>query len=432
MRRNQKPRAGSLLIVSTTNRALLRVAAFRNLWVGQAISQLGDSLYYLVFLFMVDRLTGDPKMVGIAGVAQTLPFLLLSPYAGVLADRADRRRIMLTADVLSAVTLFLFAILVWRNPAPPAWTLIATGAILSCINVFFAPAKSAAIPQVVPTELLTSANALSLATQNLMPMLGIALSGTLLGALYLISPGYFFLGAILLNALSFAVSALFVARLPTLIPDRAATELGMVPQGLQDLREGFRYLQGQTTLLMMFVLNFLVQFTLAPFMLVYVRVNREWFGGEYWSLAVCEVSFFGGVVLCSVFIGRLAIRRVGMAFIGGMAAVGITIIFMAVSKTVLLFAFWNFVAGLAFPFSQIPMTTYTQRVVPEAFQGRVNSVMAMTSWGVQPLGIALGSLLLAETGPAGLIALMGSGMTLASLGGLLSRKFRNATLAETV
>ena len=256
LRRNQKPRAGSLFTVSTKNRELLRVPAFRNLWVGQAISQLGDSLYYLVFLFMVDRLTGDPKMVGMAGVAQTLPFLLLSPYAGVLADRADRRRIMLGADVFSAITLFLFALLVWRNPTPPAWTLIATGAALSCINVFFAPAKSAAIPQVVPPDLLTPANALSLATQNLMPMLGIALSGTLLGALYLISPSYFFLGAILLNALSFAVSALFVARLPTLTPARSATSLGMAAQGLQDLKEGLHYLRGQTTLIVMVVLNF--------------------------------------------------------------------------------------------------------------------------------------------------------------------------------
>jgi DHA3 family macrolide efflux protein-like MFS transporter len=417
--------------VAATYRELLRVTAFRNLWIGQAISQLGDSLYYLVFLFMVDRLTGDPKMVGIAGIAQTLPFLLLSPYAGVIADRADRRRILLAADLLSAAVLSAFAVLVWRDSSPPAWVLIATGAVLSCINVFFAPAKGAAIPQVVPADFLPSANALSMATQNLMPMIGVALSGTALAALYVLSPSYFFLSAILLNGLSFAFSALFIYRLPRLLPERMDSSKGQAAQGLQDLKEGFVYLQGQSVLRTMLLLNFLVQLSISPFMLVYVQVNREWFGGQYVSLAVCEVSFFVGVVLCSVFIERLKINRVGMAFIGGMAAVGVTVALMALSKTVALFAFWNFVAGLAFPFAQIPMTTYVQRIVPNAFQGRVNSVLAMTGWGIQPVGIGLGSLVLAKIGPAGLLALMGAAMTLAALGGLLNLPFRRATLAET-
>jgi DHA3 family macrolide efflux protein-like MFS transporter len=417
--------------VSKTYRELLRIPAFRNLWIGQAISQLGDSLYYLVFLFMVDRLTGNPAMVGIAGVAQTLPFLLLSPYAGVVADRMDRRRILMTADLLSSATLVLFALLIWRDSSPPAWLLIATGATLSCINVFFAPAKGAAIPQVVSSEFLPSANALSMATQNLMPMIGVALSGTALAALYLLSPSYFFLSAILLNALSFGISALFIYRLPRLLPERPETTKGNFEQGWQDLRDGFRYLQSQSVLRTMLLLNFLVQISISPFMLVYVQVNRDWFGGGYGSLAICEVAFFVGVVFCSIFLERLKVNRVGVAFIGGMAGIGIVVVFMAWAKNVPLFAFWNFVAGLAFPFAQIPMTTYIQRVVPDAFQGRVNSVLAMTGWGIQPVGIGIGSLILAKIGPAGLLVLMGTAMTLAALGGLLAPSFRRATLTET-
>jgi hypothetical protein len=132
-----------------------------------------------------------------------------------------------------------------------------------------------------------------------------------------------------------------------------------------------------------------------------------------------------------MFIEKLKLNRVGMAFILGMAAVGTTVIFMAVSRTVPLFAFWNFMAGLAFPFGQIPMTTYVQRVVPDAFQGRVNAVIAMTGWGIQPLGIGLGALVLAKVGPAGLLAIMGTAMTVAALAGLQAQPFRRATLAET-
>jgi MFS family permease len=413
-----------------TYRELLRVRAFRDLWAGQAISQFGDALYYLVFLFMVEKITGDPKMVGVAGMAQTLPFLLLSPYAGVVADRADRRKLMLRADVFSAVVLLLFAVLVWRDHTPPAWTLIATGALLSVVNVFFAPAKSAAIPQIVPPGMLVSANSLSMATQFLMPMLGVAVSGTILAALYALSPAYFFLSAIILNALSFVGSALFVRRLPDLTPDRAPDMQegeSTARKAVRDMREGLAYLRRQRVLWVLLWLNVLVQVAIAPFMLVYVQVNSRWFGGGYGTLALCESAFFVGVVLCSLLVQKLKIRRPGIAFVWGMAGIGMTVMFMAVSRTPAPFAFWNFVAGLAFPFSQIPMTAYVQRTVPEQFQGRVNSAMTMAGWGVQPLSIGLGGLLLSAIGPAWMLAVMGLGMALAALLGLRDHAFRTVT-----
>ncbi|MBC8135852.1 MAG: MFS transporter [Fibrella sp.] len=398
--------------------------AFRNLWIGQAISQLGDALYYLVFLFMVEKVTGDPKMVGIAGVGQTLPFLLFSPYAGVVADRWNRKTIMLACDLLSGFALLLFAVYVFFDATPPAWTLIAAGAALSAINAFFSPAKGAAIPQLVSEERRDTANALSLATQNLLPMIGVALSGTLLAILYAISPAYFFLAAILLNAVSFFGSAVFIARLPRLVP--VHEEDKAEPNALRDVRDGFVYLKKERVLWILLWLNLLVQIAMAPFMLVYIAVNKSWFGGGYGTLALCEVSFFVGVVACSVFVERIKIARPGMAFIAGVAGIGITVIFMAVSRNVWAFAWWNFVAGLAFPFVQLPMAAYIQKLVPENFQGRVNAAMTMTGMGVAPVSIGLGGLLLAAAGPTITIAIMGVAMTLAGLLGLADKSFRTA------
>ncbi|MBC8143913.1 MAG: MFS transporter, partial [Armatimonadetes bacterium] len=236
---------------------LLRtLPAFRDLWIGQAISQLGDSLYYLVFLFMVEKITHDPAMVGVAGVAQTLPFLLLSPYAGVLADRIDRRTILLWCDIASGIALVLFAGYVFFDATPPVWTLIVAGASLSAINSFFAPAKGAAIPQLVPEDKRDAANALSLATQNLLPMVGIALSGTVLAVLYAVSPAYFFMAAIVLNAASFFGSAVFIVRLPRLVPEQPEQTLAQTDaptltggqRAWQDLRDGFSYLKNQRVL----------------------------------------------------------------------------------------------------------------------------------------------------------------------------------------
>lgn len=408
---------------------LRSVPAFRNLWIGQAISQLGDSLYYLVFLFMVEKVTGDPKMVGIAGVGQTLPFLLFSPYAGVVADRWNRKTIMLACDLLSGVALLLFAVYIFFDATPPAWALIAAGASLSAVNAFFSPAKGAAIPQLVPEARRDTANALSLATQNLLPMIGVALSGTVLAVLYAVSPAYFFLAAISLNALSFFGSAVFIARLPRLVPVHEDGE--PEPNALRDVRDGFAYLKRQRVLWVLLWLNLLVQIAMAPFMLVYIEVNKKWFGGGYGTLALCEVSFFVGVVACSLFVERMKIARPGLAFIGGVAGIGITVIFMAVSHNVWAFAWWNFVAGLAFPFVQLPMAAYIQKLVPENFQGRVNAAMTMTGMGVAPVSIGLGGLLLAAAGPGWTIAIMGIAMTFAGLLGLADKSFRT-TQTEAV
>jgi MFS family permease len=409
------------------NRDLLSIRPFRDLWLGQAISQMGDALYYLIFLFMVDKITGDARMVGVSGVLATLPYLLFSLHAGVVADRRDRRGIMLFADVASAILLLTFGVFVLLSPKPNVFALFAVPFLLSLINVFFSPAKSAAIPSVVPPDKLLAANALSAATQNLMPLIGIGLSGTVLGALYAIAPNWFFPSAIYLNALSFFASAYFIRRLPRLLPEREKQETDR--NQWQDLKDGLSYLRRERVLLVLTLLNVLVQIMIAPFMVVYVAVNREWFGGGYGTLALFEFSFFVGMIAGSLVVGKLAVRRVGLAYVWGLLVVGLSIAAMAFSTTWPLMVLWNIVAGLALPFAQIPMTTYMQAVVPDAYRGRVNAVQTMSSMGIQPLGIGLGGLLIGSLGPVGMFLLMGLGMGIAALVGLLDQEFRTAQIS---
>jgi Arabinose efflux permease len=411
--------------METTYKDLLRIRAFRNLWIGQAISQLGDALYYLVFLFMVDRITGDPRLVGLCGALQALPFLLFGLPAGVVADRVDRRKVLLFADIASAVLLGVLAIRLYFDATPPVWILFAAGFLLSTVNAFFAPAKNAAIPALVPPEKLLTANALSQATQSLMPLIGLGISGSVLGALYVLYPDRFFLSAVVLNGLSFLLSAVFIRRLPALEPER--TQMQSDPW--RELKDGLRYVRREHVLLMLVVLNVLVQVTISPFMVVYVTVNRAWFGGDYRTLALFEFAFMAGMVASSVAVGRMHLRRPGLAFIGGLAVVGATVAAMAYSRALWLFSFWNFAAGIALPFAQIPMNTYLQTVVPDTYRGRVNALLTMASFGVQPLGAGLAGWLTEQVGIVAMFLLMGIGMGAAALVGLLSRPFRDARLA---
>lgn len=407
---------------------VLQNRGFRNLWLGQAISQFGDAMYAMTFLFMVGQITGDAAMVGYVGALQTLPYLIFSPYAGVLADRLDRRRLMQFSDLASTALMFGFAAVVWSDATPPVWTIFLVAFLLSTVNVFFAPAKSASIPRLVPGDQLIEANALSSATQNFMPMIGLAVSGSVLGALYLYFPGTFFLTAILVNGATFLASSWFISRLPELIPDRGSEARS---HALADLKEGIGFIRRDHLLKVSLILSLMLNILIAPFMVAYIEANNLWFGGKYGTLASFEFGFMVGLVIGSIVVGKLRIRRPGLAYGIGLAIAGLCVAAMAFSRQYWLFLGFNVICGLVLPFATIPLTTYIQMIVPDAFRGRVNATLTMLSMGVTPIGMGLAGMLVKEWGLVTTFLIMGIGLFAVPVLGLLDRAFRQSTMPTT-
>jgi MFS transporter, DHA3 family, macrolide efflux protein len=406
----------------------LRIPAFRNLWLGQAISQLGDSFYFVIFAFMTLKITGSAAMVGMVSALETLPYLFLSAYAGVLADRIDRRKIMLVSDQLSALLLAGFAASIYFcDGKPPVWLLMATAFSLSVSRIFFMPAKSAAIPALVPTDKLLEANSLSATTQNVMPLISLSLSAGVLALLFQISPTWFFLSAVLLNMLSFAGSAIFVAKLPRILPDRDAIH---EVHPVTDLKDGIAYVRGRHELSLMLVLQLLLNLMISPFFVVYLVANKRWFHDLPQNLAWLEFSFFLGMVISSALVGRIKITKPGLGYIFSVVGVGVSVLLMGFTPNFWLFLTWNLLAGLCIPFGSIPVNTYMQLTVPDAYRGRVNSAWTTVSVGVQPIGMSLGGLLVQYAGLLGGFVTMGVGMALSGAIGLFDREFRLMRMPE--
>jgi len=404
----------------------LSIRSFRNLWLGQAISQLGDSFYYVVFMFMVGKITGSNAMVGFTGAAEMIPFLVFGAYAGVLADRIDRRRIMMLSDIISGAVLVLFGIVVFFNTSPPGWTMIAIAGLLSCVRAFFLPAKSAAIPALVPEDMLLRANALSSMTQSVMPMIGLALSASVLGLLYTLAREWFFVTAILFNVLSFFGSAAYIRLLPVIRPDRK--EEGK--HAWREFRAGVGYIRRQPVLRAYAFLSVFMNLMISPFFVAYVATNKELFGGTPQILCFIEFTFFVGLVFASSIVAKMGFRKVGLGYAFSLGTVGLAVAGMAFSKTVLLFSVLNIICGLAIPFCDIPLTTYFQVTVPDHFRGRVGSVLTMVRLGVMPIGLSLGGLLVNSAGLTNMYLIMGLGMTAVALLALANKAFRSAELPE--
>lgn len=203
---------------------------FRKLYVGQTISLLGDWFNYIAVQTLVFELTKSGLATGIALITSTLPAFFLTPLAGAVVDRFDRRKIMITADV--ARTFIALGMLVVRttDEIPLIYVLMA---MLIVFGSFFNPASSAAIPNLVRREDLYAANALSNSTWGLMLAVGAFAGGV---ALALFGQDV----AFLINSLSFAFSALmlFLIRKPFAEP---TTNVPHHLNPFADFNEGLRY-----------------------------------------------------------------------------------------------------------------------------------------------------------------------------------------------
>jgi MFS family permease len=204
---------------------------FRNLWLGSVVSQLGDWFNVIAAAELITRLTGSGLALSYLFLARFLPLFLLGPVAGVLADRFNRKHIMVLTDLLRAATVL--CLLLVRSP-DDLWLFYLLTVVQFSLSALFYPARSAVLPSVVEPSELIAANALDSLTWSTMLALGAFLGGVV-AALFGAE------AAFVADALSFLLSAFFLARivLPTrTVAPRAAADAGRRFAFL----DGFRYL----------------------------------------------------------------------------------------------------------------------------------------------------------------------------------------------
>ncbi len=214
---------------------LRRNRNFRLLYIGQTVSQLGDWFNTVAVYALLLDLTGSATAVAWMLIVQLLPIAIVSPFAGVLVDRLNRRRIMMAADLLRG-TLILGLLLVRR--VDQTWIAYVVTAAAVAATAFFEPARTATIPNVTTPDELLPANALSSATWSAMLAIGASVGG-------IVTAVFGRNTAFIVNSGSFFISAIFIAmtRYDATPPRRIRTAHLMAITGADDLIEGFRYIR---------------------------------------------------------------------------------------------------------------------------------------------------------------------------------------------
>lgn len=362
-------------------RDVLRLQDFRRLWLAQAISDIGDGLTLLTLMLLVNQLTGSTLALAAVAIALAIPPLTIGLVAGTYADRFDRRRIMITADLLRAVVVLGFILVATADLVP---LLVVLAFVQSAIGTFFTPARGALMPRVVPESGLLAANSITQATRVIAGVIGTALAGLIVGVAEVTWPAF------ILDSVTFLASAAIVLRVTPSLGRPASAAATVAASTRNAVAEGLRIVAGSrilwTTLLALAISMFglgAVNVLFLPLVVDVLAVSPVWLGAV-------EVAQSASMILAAGLVAVLAarLRPTSIITVGIIAAgilVGLTGAVTEVWQVlILLFGIGWFITPL-----QASVVTTMQTGVPDAARGRVMSTLQASMSGASIASMAL-------------------------------------------
>jgi len=349
--------------------------SFRLLWLGQLISLSGSQLRLVALPYQIFLLTGSSFAVGLIGVFQAVPLLVLSLFGGVIADAVDRRRLLLITQVGLAMVSLALAIATQAGAAsvPLLYVLTAIGA---CFSALDNPTRASLAPTLVERRLIRAAMALNQTIFQFALVFGSVLAGVVIGRFGLS-------GAYWLDVVSFVAAFIAVWMIRT--PPRVRAERQPV---LKALVEGVRYLGATRILLATMSLDFLATFFGSPRALFPYYAERVFHVGPE-GLGLLYASMGAGALVAAVASGWTArVKRQGLTVLVAVAVWGLSIAVFGVldERWFLLALLLLAIANGADTVSSIFRGTILQLIVPEALRGRLNAINIMFVLGGPQLG----------------------------------------------
>jgi len=346
-------------------RDLLRLPDFRRLYLAQAVSDVGDGMTYLALFLLVLDQTGSTAALALMSILVALPPVTIGLFAGAWADRADRRRIMLVSDTLRAVVVLGLVPAALAGAVPVIFVLAATQAVL---GTFFAPARTALVPRVVPAEGLLAANSLGQMTRMVAGVIGAGITGVIAGVAGATWPLF------IVDAVTFILSVLLVVRVSRELgrPEPATTASiaargmgGAVLDGLRLIARSAPLVAAlggvAVTMLGVGAINVLF----IPFLVNDLGASPAWAGPIEAAQTVAMVV--SGALLAGM-ATRLGVSRL---FVGGLVGLALSVGLLALVPGPAFLLLVTFAAGAFTMPVQATTMTIVQSATTDGTRGRV-------------------------------------------------------------
>jgi MFS family permease len=357
----------------------LRERDFALLWLGMTISLLGDGIFLVAQAWQVYDLDNDPVALSLVGTAWTVGMVAFLLTGGIVSDRAERRRVLIAADVVRAAALVAMGVLSITG-AVEIWHLVALSVLIGAGEAFFGPAFGALVPDVVATEHLVQANALDqLVRQAAARLFGPALGGVVVA---LVGPGT----AFLIDAGTFLLSAACIA----------ALQIRSLPQARarsarHELREGLRFVRSQPWLWATLVsASTGLLFFLGPLEVLLPFIVRNDVGGGAGGYGAVLACAGVGSILVSLWLSQRGVPRRYLTFMYVAWTVGtLPLLGYAYGTALWQLGLLSFVYGTCITAGMVVWGTLMSTRVPPELRGRVHSLDWFVSIALTPVSFAL-------------------------------------------
>lgn len=416
-------------------RIILRTLKYRNyrlFFAGQGISLIGTWMQTVAMSWLVYRLTNSVVLLGVVGFVSQLPAFPLAPFAGLLVDRKNRRKILIATQSLAMLQAVILAVLVFTGSIA-VWHIILLGLFLGFINSLDMPARQSFVVEMIEKrEDLGNAIALNSAMFNGARLIGPSIAGVLIAA---VGEGWCFF----INGVS------YLAVIAALLAMKIATKKNIKKNNnaIDDLKEGFNYAFGFPpirAILMLLGAVSLIGFPYVVLMPVFARDILH--GGPHTLGFLMAAAGFGALSGALYLASRKNVLGLGKIIPSATTIFGLGLIGFSFSRIIGLSLFLMVVAGFGMMVQMASCNTFIQTIVDDDKRGRVMSLYVMAFMGTAPFGSLLAGTIAGKIGApnmlliGGLFCILGAQVFLRNLDNV--RKFvkpiyiRKGIISETV
>lgn len=342
---------------------LLAHKDYLRLWLGQVVSFGGDALTRVALPIYVFELTGNPAALGGAFAIQQLPWILVSPFVGVIVDRLNRKKLLTCAILLEAITVALILL------TDSLWQIYLLAFIASVAQVVNTNTRQAAIPDVTGVRLYSRAVALGVITVQTMDIAGTALAGAIVAS---VGPKM----AMTIDVLTFIVNATLVTSAS--IP-QPLTQKGKHPAIWQDIKVGFDFIRDNPALRFVIMIMFLRGITMIGVFPLFVDFVKTDLRASAFEFGLLSATASLGYVLASILAVRLEQRIssfYGLVWFSALA--GLFIIPFGLLRSFPLLLTLRLSSALLYGFGNLIANVKIANLAPSEVRGRVSSL----SWAL--------------------------------------------------
>lgn len=396
-------------------KVMLQYPDFLKVWFGRTISRFGDALDSIAFMWLMYKLTGSTLLMGTVMAVGMVP-TLFGMAAGVLVDRADKRKVMIWMDILRGISTSVIALL-FTMDALQIWHLYAFAFFNSLCEVFSTPARSSAMQVLVKKEHYLTSNSLSQASGAAAEILGMGIAAAIIGI--------WGIGiAILIDAATFLISAFsaIIAKIANVKEDNGTLNTSKF---FQELFDGVRVIKSNILILINITMGCLINILLAPFnVFMPVYADKVLKSGEQ------GYSFMGMAIMVGTMLGAIIVGQLGHRFkrstkiIGGFVLFGASIGMLGFVNSLIPAILLCTITGACIPVISATGMATVQEYTPREKMGRVSSTITTLALLGMPMGYAISGVVGENLNVQLTFALLGALITFIAIPPLFSKEFR--------